>query len=423
MIEGDTNSRVVFRDAFQNRMFNEIINKLGKGWSRNLCEVLDRSPEVICGYSKGKYNISLGQLNLLCKIFELDEHLVTDEIQTFYSANWGSSRGAAITNSKHRHELSAWGRKGAYAIQAKYPVERFAWIEKAVMKAGKRAAAVQPLTFLELKVLRKLPKNSLKIHETVENDYEYGNIDFICNEQPIEVISNPHNKGEMFCRIMDVVSKSRMMKKRFFIVFEDFGLHPDAVLLAIEEGIVPVSLNTLNLLNRYLLRRKRGTVERLVETAKSEALKAISRRQRQMAGAAKREMNKMYPFEQTVHDSLKHLHSQGKIILKSRYGTFAVPDNFADTNDGRYVFLVTKRCGTTNSLRSSLRDHAGYSYMLKKIYGKYKVISVIITPRTLELETGKAFKFYTKNVDYRIIGNLPQVTGALRRLDLNRSTR
>jgi hypothetical protein len=85
----------------------------------------------------------------------------------------------------------------------------------------------------------------------------------------------------------------------------------------------------------------------------------------------------------------------------------------------KYAVLVTKRSGSTSGIRAAFRDHCGYAYMLKRLYGRFKVISVIITPRTFKLRTGKAFKLYDKHVDCSIVGTLDHVLNGLEMLDLN----
>jgi len=394
--------RIIFKDNSQKKFFHQISLYYGKNWANKLSKELNRSLPRIYDYSNGRSKISKKQLGILCKSLKINKSQISPIIKEI-EPTWGCVKGALVTNQRHKKKLSEWGRKGAYRIQELYPDQRLKWIEKGIKKAGKIGSSVQLPTMLEKRVIRKLNDFDYELHKTIEKKSEYFNIDLLINSIPIEILSSPHSKGNMFFKILEIKHKSHILKKRFFIIVEDYKDYPDAILLSIEDGIIPVSLEYLKILKSYLATKNKTYIKKLIKIAESESTRFIRGNYNQTYGAAKRELLRYNNTERIVSKLLNYLDLEGKVMLKSKFSTFTIPDNHFNLGKNQYFIFIS----SVKDVRHALRNHVGYSYMIKRIYNRnYKTFSIILTNKPMRIKSGRLFRFYKKYVDLNYIGSL-----------------
>lgn len=419
LLNVDNNSRVVFKRGYQKKLLykvKEFLEEFDENWVVLLSKILGKNQSSVYNHINEKFFMNIRDIKSLLNLVPiLNENEIVTKIEKILEPNWGAKRGAFVTNKKYKKQLSKWGRKGAEELKRRYDEsKRRSWRQSGIFKGGLISAERQKLTSTEqrlLKSYKKLFNFQIEVHKTFKIKNVSRNIDFVFSKNNekiiIETSGSIRSKSESFFKILEAMEKREFLRKKykikeFFLHFKSKFRPLDTLLLAIEKDFIPtVDIKKhFQILNETIKRKSlEGCLIKLRQKYKSE----IEQNLEKMKAAALREKYKTpNPTETLVNELLQvsNLNPNGKTLLKTKYGTFTVVDNFFVLNNVKWYVCVSK---SKRGLREILRNHIGYSFMIREIVDKKaKIMSIILLEEDRNV-IGKTKKLCDKWIDKLII--------------------
>lgn len=427
LLSADDSHRVIFFECIQRKLL-ELARKRAlqdfpnRPWYATVADVIQMSPRMVHYYCSGKGALTVAQVKALMSFIPLKMTELQGQIKDIREGYWWCSNAGKACFSKygitHFRELGRrggakvgkmqfekygseyfrrmgklGGKLGYNAILERYPEMIPIWRRKAAILGGERSAEKQPLTKQQGELVRQNKSLGLvhgldfKVNYTIKFDGTSYNFDttYFQNSVPIaveEITEVAPSRACAFSRILDVIERKKWLRKygleiatlftfrKIKNVGREFKFPPDAILVLIEEGVIPISDEDIVGRSEVIKCIYKGeSPTEYLHNLRRQTTNDISLRQKFMERLARGEKSRpMNQTESLIHEKLKHLglSPKGKMILKSIYGTFMVPDNHFTINDEKWFAFVSTT--TASSLRIHIARHAGYAFMLKRIF-------------------------------------------------------
>jgi DNA-binding XRE family transcriptional regulator len=323
-----------------------------------------------------------------------------------------SREGAERLAEKYRDKLSEWGKKGAEVLNSKFKDRVLEGVKKGHRKGALHGAERQKPT-AQMKWLREENRRiglvegvDFRVNYTIKCKDNFRNFDFTyfkdgeprLVEEDTAALPYRHR---MVQRAYQLVSAKRWLLSigrdmTYLLVLSSEGrdsrgytirVQPDVILGLIDEGVIPCFYHGEWLkLRKGIIREAisswncpSGDIPEYLGRLRDWAFTEIRDREQNMLKCSRAEKNsEMDPLEKTIHENLCDLgfKPKGKTIVRStalrnEFGiegsTYMVVDN-SFHREGRRWYVQVSAANTVNSLRSCVQRHAGYFWLLKKMY-------------------------------------------------------
>lgn len=198
-------------------------------------------------------------------------------------------------------------------------------------------------------------------------------VDFLYDNGFVEeVVGFRKSKAMLFYEIARIYEKSKKINKKFIVTSWFVKKYPhkkeyfpvESFLWLLEKKHIPILIDIpqLKKLRTQIIQRKIGNMKNFLRKIYTQLVRKHSFR-----GALIEKNKKMNKLERIVEKILKEsgFNPKGKTILKTKYGTYIVTDNFFDST----AVFVSKR---------SLQNLIGYGFIVKNLVSsRMKVIGII----------------------------------------------
>ena len=427
VLDADDSCRVIFFGGMQHKLL-ELARKTAlqdfpnRPWYKIVAGVIGMSPRMVYYFRSGRGAFTVAQVKALATFIPMELNELQGQIKDIRKEYWWCSKaGKACFGKYGRAYFYELGRKGGAKVGKmqfeKYGPEYFRrmgklggklgynallqkhanmipiWRRKAAILGGEKSAEKQPLTKQQDNLVGHNTSLGLaqgfdfKVNYTIKSDGTSYNFDMayfqnstlIAVEETTEVAPS---RACVFSRVLDAIERKEWLRKngweiatlstfrKIKNVRREFKFPPDAVLVLIEEGVIPIFDDDMVGRSEVIKCIHKGeSPTKYLHNLRRQIIGDISLRQKFMERLAKGEKSR--PMNQTellIHEKLNHLglSPKGKIILKSIYETFMVPDNCFTIDDEKWFAFVSTT--TATSLRNHIARHAGYAFMLKRIF-------------------------------------------------------
>lgn len=233
------------------------------------------------------------------------------------------------------------------------------------------------------------------------------NFDFVYFDSNNKINFVEESTLDPFRGLAYFVEKRKILDRKigFFISYEKST--PDVLSVLLENKIIPVQ-NKMREIFLESIRDNNLNIKSFVKNTK-DSIKVLSAYVSPLSKSCSlNELRKDYnEYEKIVYDAIKRsgLKTFGKKIIKSKNGTYFVPDNFVSHKGEEVAFLVS-HCNSRGSLLYTLFKDASYGLLFKKaLKSPVKSFSIIFDfSNTLTSEgISKPKEMWNKYCDYGLI--------------------